>query len=89
MPPTNLELLKQAARMRLRLAAAAEQMADIAESFAGSLEQAARWRDTDRRLHLAAIERSLADVGRRNAARLREVRGGQLDLQHLPSIYSP
>jgi len=63
-------------------------MADEAERFADLLEEAAASRgDADRRLTLARREREIAAIGRRNAARLRDV-GGHVAFEHYPSLTS-
>jgi len=69
------------------LADFAERMAEEADAFAAMLEEAARRGDAERRLAVAAVEREVAGIARRNAARLRDQPAGHhLDLERLPSL---
>jgi hypothetical protein len=68
------------------MAALAEQLADAADTFASVLERAAERGDRARRLALAEVERESAGVERRNAARLRDMFGAPLRLEHLPAL---
>jgi hypothetical protein len=78
----------QAASLGDESARLAERMAEVADTFASLLEEAAARGDRARRLQLAASERRIADVERRNAARLRNHNNGHapLMLEALPSL---
>lgn len=72
---------------RLMMAALAEQQADLADEFAVCLENAAERGGAERRLTLAAAEREMAKIERRNAARLRDAPDfAALELEHLPRL---
>jgi hypothetical protein len=62
-------------------------MAEQAERFAAFLHRRVAMTDEDaaRRTALAAAELEVADVLRRNAAKLREA-GWQFPLEHLPAL---
>lgn len=59
------------AGLRIRGAEMSERMARAADTFADYLEDAAERGDRDRRLGIARVEREIAAIERRNAARLR------------------
>jgi len=80
------DLRARGAELTLRLADTAELLAEQADLLADHLEQAADRGDRERRLELAAWERQVADVERRNAGRLRN---GQRDFEHLPDRPTP
>src|SRR5262245_24534143 len=69
---------------RTQMAAAAEIVANEADAFAGLLERAAERGDATRRLGLAAVEREISRIERRNAARLRLPGDQPLRLERLP-----
>jgi hypothetical protein len=64
----------------------AERMADDADALADILEVAAARGNADRRLEVATVEREIARIQRRNAARLREAGEGRVELEQLPSL---
>jgi hypothetical protein len=72
--------------IRAEVAAAAEEMARQAEVFAGFLERAAERGDSARRLAVAAVERQISEIERRNAARLRQPGIYPLILEPLPPL---
>lgn len=74
--------------LRLRAAELSEKMALAADRFAEYLEEAADRGDRERRLRTAAVEREIARIERRNAARLRQPDDGT-PLESLPSLPSP
>jgi hypothetical protein len=78
----------QAARLLLKGAQLAEQVADAADTFASILEETALRGDRTRRLRLAATERQIAEIERRNAARLRNFDGGHgpVTLERVPGL---
>jgi hypothetical protein len=87
---TRSEFLhRRSLALRAELADAAEKVADEADLFASVLEQAATRGDTARRLGLAALERQISIVERRNAARLRHPGAGPLHLEPLPALIPP
>jgi hypothetical protein len=59
-------------------------MADLADQLAASFEAAATRGDADRRRRIAALEREVARIQRRNAARLRQAGGEPVQLERLP-----
>jgi hypothetical protein len=62
-------------------------MAEDADGLAATLEAAARrGHDAERRLKIAAVEREIARIQRRNAARLRRAGGGPVELEGLPRL---
>jgi hypothetical protein len=67
-------------------AAFAERMATDADELAACLEAAADRGDSDRRLRVAAVEREVARIQRRNAARLRQAGDQPVELEHLPRL---
>jgi hypothetical protein len=68
----------------------ADELAALAESFAAILERAAPRGDTERRLRTAQAEREIAQIARRNAARLRAAHThGAVGLEHLPPHHLP
>lgn len=69
--PAEAPSVASVAGLRLRGADMSEQMARAADMFADYLEEAARRGDRERRLGIAAVEREIAGIERRNAARLR------------------
>lgn len=75
-------------RLRGRAADLSEQMAQAADDFASYMELAAERGDREYRLGVAAAEREIAGVERRNAARLRRGDGGLTDLESLPQLPS-
>jgi len=82
-------VLDQRARFQAVSGDFAEQMAAQADRFADLLEVAAGRGDADRRLRIAAAEREIARVHRRNAARLRspdDQRGELEPVPHLPQF---
>jgi len=79
-------LREQQLEHHAKLAEFAEQMAEAAEAFAAMLEAAASRGDATRRLAVAAAEREVARIQRRNAAKLRNTATGCLDLEHLPHL---
>jgi hypothetical protein len=85
-PYRTTELL---ANLRIRLAESALAVAIQAETLAALLEKAAPRGDTERRLHVAALERQIARIERRNATKLREWRGGTVGLEHLLPLPDP
>ena len=72
--------------LRLQLAAEAEAMADEADHLAAILEEAAGRGDEERRLTLAEVERRVAGIERRNAAKLRSSDKAPMDLESLPHM---
>ena len=75
---------------RQRCAELADEVASLAEDFADILERAAPRGDTERRLRTAQVEREIARVERRNAARLRAGHDhGVIGLEHLPRLPVP
>ncbi len=62
-----------------------EQMARAADTFAAYLEEAANRGDRERRLGIAKVEREIADIERRNAARLRRP-DDRSPLESLPDL---
>jgi hypothetical protein len=83
--PTE-QLAGRIAAVRARAAAAAEIVADQADHLAGILERAAQRGDKARRLELAAVEREISRIERRNADKLRNAGPGPLQLEHLPPL---
>jgi hypothetical protein len=79
-------LAKRLDDLRVQLAQSAEVVAEQADFVAAILERAAERGDTERRLHLAAIEREVARIERLNAAKLLGSRRGPYGLIHLPSF---
>jgi hypothetical protein len=79
-------LLGRVVAIRAQMAVAADRVAQHADAFAGVLEKAALRGDTARRLSLAAVEREISRIERRNAAKLRRSGTGPLQLEHLPPI---
>ena len=71
---------------RTRAAELAETIARQADSFASYLEESAPRGDTERRLGIASVEREIAEIERRNAAKLRSHGSEPLHLEHLPSL---
>jgi hypothetical protein len=73
------------------LADLADRMAGDADAFADFLERRAADGDAERRLHIAAVEREIARIHRRNAVRLRTADGAFLhsELEHLPRLAGP
>jgi len=61
-------------------------MADDAEQLATYLEAAASRGDAVRRLRIAAVEREIARIQRRNAARIRRAGSGPVQLEPLPRL---
>lgn len=87
MSETRSEFLRRwTAALRAELADAADKVADEADVFAAILEQAAPRGDVARRLGLAALERHISSIERRNAARLRDPAPGPLHLEPLPAL---
>jgi hypothetical protein len=82
------EWAKRRENMRAALADQATRTAELADSFAALLERNAVHGDAERRLTMAAAEREIARIHRRNAARLRRAGAGliQPELEHLPRI---
>jgi hypothetical protein len=78
-------LAEQLDDLRIQFAQSAEVVAEQAEFVATILERAAKRGDTERRLHLAAVERQVARIERINAAKLYGSRRGPFGLNHLPS----
>lgn len=78
--------MERADELHAMFAELAEQMADDADTFAAYLEAAARRGDAERRLRIAAAEREIAGIQRRNAAKLRQARGVSIELEHLPKL---
>jgi hypothetical protein len=77
----------QGTRLARRAAELADELASVAETFAATLERAAPRGDMDRRLKIAQVEREIARVERRNAARFRTAgTGGLIGLEHLPQL---
>lgn len=76
-----------ATALRARAANIADRLAAVAESFASLLDKSALRGDADRRHRIAAGEREIATIERRNAARLREAGSSPLRLEHLPSLH--
>ncbi|HET7489218.1 MAG TPA: hypothetical protein VFJ85_14905 [Acidimicrobiales bacterium] len=74
------------ARQRAAAADIAESMANEAEAFAAVLEGNPMERGRERRLRIAAAEREIAGIARRNAARLRTAGPGLPALEHIPSL---
>jgi hypothetical protein len=72
--------------VRAQMAAAAEDVAREADVYAYLLERAAERGDSARRLGLAAVEREISRIERRNAARLRQSGVYPLDLERLPPL---
>ncbi|HAM01045.1 MAG TPA: hypothetical protein DCQ30_02275 [Acidimicrobiaceae bacterium] len=72
--------------LRREAAEFAEWMAQQAETFADYLEKVAADQDSERRLKMAAFEREVAAIARRNSARLRGTDTGPLGLEHLPRL---
>lgn len=79
-------LLDQRAKFQAVSGDFAEQMAAQADRFADLLEVAAGRGDADRRLRIAAAEREIARIHRRNAARLRSPGGQQSELEPVPHL---
>jgi hypothetical protein len=71
---------------RDEMAVAAEMVANEADAFAGFLERAAERGDARRRLELAAVEREISRIERRNAAKLRQPGNEPLRLERLPPL---
>lgn len=71
---------------RFVLAGLADQIADLADEFAGILERSAQRGDAARRLRTAGIERQIAQVHRRNADKMRLAEEGQFELERIPSL---
>lgn len=63
-----------------------DKLAEVADGFAGYLEEAAGRGDLERRLRLAAVEREIARISRRNAEKLRETDTELSDLEPLPRL---
>ena len=61
-------------------------MAGTAEGFASYLEGADHRGESERRRHLARVEREVAEIARENARRLRDSGAGRVVLQHLPRL---
>lgn len=80
----ELSLRAQIVAFRREAAERADWIAEQAEKFATYFENAAGRGDTERRQRLAEIEREIAGIERRNAAKLRGPDDWPLDLEHLP-----
>jgi hypothetical protein len=63
-------------------------MAAEADTFAAILEERAAHGDSDRRQEIARIERQVAEIGRRNAAKLRSTPSEciTLELEGYPAL---
>ena len=83
------QLLARSQDLRVRLAESASEVAEQAENMATILEVAAGRSDAKRRLSLAAAEREIAGVERRNAARLLGRGDPPLGLEHVPRLGPP
>jgi hypothetical protein len=68
------------------MADAAEDVAREADVYAYLLEQAAQRGDSARRLSVAAAEREISRIERRNAAKLRQSSVHPLELEPLPPL---
>jgi len=73
--------------IRVQMAAAADKVADEADTFAAILESAAIRGDSVRRLAMAEREREIAAVERRNATQLRDRLVGSPKLEPLPQLH--
>src|SRR3954468_3882059 len=71
---------------RAHAADLAETIARQADSFASYLEESAQRGDSQRRLEIATVEREIAEIERRNAAKLRSQGSEPMDLERLPSL---
>src|SRR5947209_462430 len=69
---------------RTHAADLAESIARQADSFASYLEESAQRGDAERRLGIATVEREIAEIERRNAAKLRSQGSEPMQLEHLP-----
>jgi hypothetical protein len=74
------------ADLRRRLAESALAVAKQADILAALLEKAAARGDSERRLRVAAVERQIACIERRNATKLLESGGATIGLEHLPPL---
>ena len=83
--PVEHVLHAEAVALRRHAAAIAESMAEQAEAFAAYLEEQAGKGDADRRLRTAEVEREIAAIERRNAARLRGD-DWPVELERLPKL---
>ena len=83
--PIEDVLHADAVALRRHAADIAESMAEQAEAFAAYLEEQAGKGDADRRLRTAEVEREIAAIERRNAARLRGD-DWPVELERLPKL---
>jgi hypothetical protein len=92
--PEAEERSRRARRLKRheKLAESAEYMAETADNFAATLEEAAKRGDVERRLAVASVEREVARIARRNAAKLRDPINDHPvieELPHLPQFGTP
>ena len=81
--------LARASALRRQSAEIADQMADTADAYASFLENTASRDRSPSRGRIARTERVLAQIERRNAAKMRESEStpGPLTLERLPSLF--